>query len=135
MVEDVDLVVVEGDDDLELRIVVEVADPDVLAVGAVAVVAGAVEVGIVARARQRSVLSRGHAVSDAPAGRYGLRAASTAMTCEPAGDVLVVVTTTSTLPSPSRSAAAIPRASGHWPPLHVDAGQPGLSWSCPPTRL
>ena len=44
--------VVERDDDLELRVVVEVADPDVLSVGAVAVVAGAVEVGIVPRARQ-----------------------------------------------------------------------------------
>ena len=52
VVEDVDLVVVEGDDDLELRIVVEVADADVLAVGAVAAVAGAVEVGVVARAAQ-----------------------------------------------------------------------------------
>ena len=56
-VEDVDLVVVEGDHDLELRIVVEVADADVLAVGAVAVVADAVEVGVVALAAQ-AVVSR-----------------------------------------------------------------------------
>ena len=52
VVEDVDLVIVEGDDDLELRVVVEIADADVLAVGAVAVVAGAVEVGVVALAAQ-----------------------------------------------------------------------------------
>ena len=57
VVEDVDLVVVEGDDDLELRVVVEVADADVLAVGAVAVVADAVEVGVVALAAQ-AVVSR-----------------------------------------------------------------------------
>ena len=55
VVEDVDLVVVEGDDDLELRVVVEVADADVLAVGAVAVVADAVEVGVVAGPGQRVV--------------------------------------------------------------------------------
>jgi hypothetical protein len=55
VVEDVDLVVVEGDDDLELRVVVEVADPDVLAVGAVAVVADAVEIGVVAGSGQRVV--------------------------------------------------------------------------------
>ena len=53
VVEDVDLVVVKRDNDLELRVVVEVADPDVLAVGAVAVVAVAVEVGVVALAGQR----------------------------------------------------------------------------------
>ena len=53
VVEQVDLVVVEGDDDLELPVVVEVADADVLAVGAVPVVAGAVEGGVVARAGQR----------------------------------------------------------------------------------
>ena len=57
VVEDVDLVVVEGDHDLELRVVVEVADADVLAVGAVAAVADAVEVGVVALAAQ-AVVSR-----------------------------------------------------------------------------
>ena len=53
VVEDVDLMVVECDNDLELRVVVEVADADVLPVGAVAVVAGAVEVGVVALAGLR----------------------------------------------------------------------------------
>ena len=48
------------------------------------------------------------------------------------GRVEVVVTTTSIRPSPSRSAAARPRASGHWPPLQVDAGQPGSSRRRPP---
>ena len=43
VVEEVDLVVVEGDDDLALRVVVELPDPDVLPVGPVAVVADAVE--------------------------------------------------------------------------------------------
>ena len=43
VVEEVDLVVVVGDDDLALRVVVELADPDVLPVGAVALVADAVE--------------------------------------------------------------------------------------------
>ena len=52
VVEEVDLVVVERDDDLELRVVVELPDPDVLPVRAVALVAGAVEGrvgGVVAR--------------------------------------------------------------------------------------
>ncbi len=56
-------------------------------------------------------------------------------TCEPVGAVLVVVATTSIRPSPSRSAAAMPRVSGHWPPLHVEAGQPGLTRSPPAVRL
>ena len=43
VVEEVDLVVVEGDDDLALPVAVELPDPDVLPVGAVAVVADAVE--------------------------------------------------------------------------------------------
>ena len=43
VVEEVDLVVVVGDDDLALRVVVELPDPDVLPVGPVAVVADAVE--------------------------------------------------------------------------------------------
>ena len=43
VVEEVDLVVVEGDDDLELPVVVELPDPDVLPVRAVALVADAVE--------------------------------------------------------------------------------------------
>ena len=58
VVEEVDLVVVVGDDDLALRVVVELPDPDVLPVGPVAVVAGAVE-GRVGRAVPR------------PAGRVG----------------------------------------------------------------
>jgi hypothetical protein len=62
VVEDVDLAVVEGDDDLQLRVVVEVADADVLAVGAVAVVADAVEAGV------EGVVA-GPGVGDRPVGR------------------------------------------------------------------
>ena len=134
VVEDVDLVVVEGDDDLQLRVVVEVADPDVLAVGAVAVVADAVEVGVVARPGQRvepRPRRRGRSgrpvqptrrVEDEDLRPGSARCSSSSP--RPRG-----------APSPSRSAAAMPRASGHCPPLHVDAGQPGLSCNCPPTRL
>jgi len=74
------------------------------------------------------------AVAGAPAGRYSAPDASKTKTCDPVGDVFVVVATTSTRPSPSRSAAAMPRVSGHCPPLHVEAGQPGLSCSRPPAR-
>jgi hypothetical protein len=52
-------------------------------------------------------------------------------TCEPVCAVFVVVTTTSMFPSPSRSAAAIPRASGQSPALQVLAGQPLLTVSAP----
>jgi hypothetical protein len=52
VVEEVDVVVVVGDDDLALRVVVELPDPDVLPVGPVAVVADAVE-GRVGRAVPR----------------------------------------------------------------------------------
>jgi hypothetical protein len=51
VVEQVDLVVVVRDDDLELRVVVELPDADVLAVAAVALVALSVEVGVAARPR------------------------------------------------------------------------------------
>ena len=55
VVEEVDLVVVERDDELELRVVVELPDPDVLAVGAVALVADAVEGGVAAGPGERVV--------------------------------------------------------------------------------
>src|SRR5215207_9985220 len=67
--------------------------------------------------------------------RYSAPPASDTKTCEPAGAVLVVVATTSIRPSPSRSAAAIPRVSGHWPPLQVEAGQPGLTRNPPAATL
>ena len=54
-------------------------------------------------------------------------------TCEPLREVLVVVATTSTLPSRSRSPAAMPRVSGHCPPLQVEPRH--LSRSAPPARL
>ena len=128
VVEDVDLVVVERDDDLELRIVVEVSDSHVLPIRAVTVVPDPVEGRSVA-------LYRGHAVGGAPLGRYTPPDASNTNTCEPLVEVFVVVTTTSMLPSPSRSAAAMPRASGHCPPLQVEAGHPGFTRSRPPARL
>ena len=124
VVEEVDLVVVEGDDQLELRIVVELADADVLAVGAVAVVAGAVE-----RRRRRPCCSGARRTPSRPAAGSGSPPASKTNTCAPVGAVFVVVTATSMRPSPSRSAAAMPRASGHCPPLQVDAGQPALTRS------
>ena len=67
VVEDVDLVVVERDDDLQLRVVVELADADVLAVGAVAVVADAVEarvVAVVPRPRARRPIQAARRVED-----------------------------------------------------------------------
>ena len=63
MVEQVDLVVVEGDHDLELRVVVELADADVLPVGPVTVVALAVEVLVVAGAGELVVPRPGRAVA------------------------------------------------------------------------
>jgi hypothetical protein len=51
-VERVDLVVVEGGDDLQVGVVVDVADADVLAVSAVSVVAHPVEPQVVALAAQ-----------------------------------------------------------------------------------
>jgi hypothetical protein len=58
VVEEVDVVVVVGDDDLALRVVVELPDPDVLPVSPVAVVADAVE-GRVGRAVPRAIRARG----------------------------------------------------------------------------
>jgi hypothetical protein len=120
VVEQVDLVVVERDDDLELRVVVEVADPDVLAIRAVAVIAAPFE-GSVA------------AVVPRPAGRARPEGSNT-NTCDPVGAVFVVVATTSTRPSPvevgRRHAAglrALPAAAGRSRPT-------GLERSRPPTR-
>jgi hypothetical protein len=47
-----------------------------------------------------------------PIGWKSAPLASKTKTCAPVGEVFVVVATTSTRPSPSRSAAASPRASG-----------------------
>ena len=59
-------------------------------------------------------LYRGHPGATLPA-------ASKTKTCAPLREVFVVVATTSIRPSRSRSPAAIPRVSGHCPPLHVEA--------------
>jgi nitrogen fixation protein len=62
-VEGVDLVVVEGGDDLEGGVVVDVADGDVLAVRAVAVVAHLVEPQVVALPAQLVVAGPGRVVA------------------------------------------------------------------------
>ena len=62
-VEGVDLVVVEGGDDLQVAVVVDVADRDVLAVRAVAVVAHLVELQVVARPRELVVAGPGGGVA------------------------------------------------------------------------
>jgi hypothetical protein len=56
-------VVVEGGDDLEVGVVVDVADGDVLAVRAVAVVAHPVEARVVARPGQLVVAGPGRGVA------------------------------------------------------------------------
>ena len=129
-VEGVDLVVVEGGDDLQVGVVVDVPDGDVLAVRAVAVVADLVEPQVVAAARAAGC-SGARRGGDRPWAGTACRWALNTKTCAPVGEVLVVVATTSTRPSPFRSAAASPRTSGVWPPLLTDAGQPFFTRSRP----
>ena len=63
VIEGLDVVIVVGDEDLQLRIVVDVADADVEAVAAVAAVARAVAVGVVAGAGQVVVPRPGRRVA------------------------------------------------------------------------